>query len=122
VHESLNILLEGLPRGIELERVTKAMGAVTGVLDVHDLHIWTLGSNAHALCSHVLIDDMPHSESEAILKQLAEVCCGLGIHHTTIQFEHVACVMSDNGCKMGADHVHEDGHDTHDHAPGHHHH
>ena len=114
-HESLNILLEGLPRGIELEKVTKAMGDVPGVLDVHDLHIWTLGSNAHALCSHVLIDDMPHSASEAILKKLAEVCCGLGIHHTTIQFEHVPCVMSDNGCKMGADHVHAHDH-AHDHA------
>ncbi len=121
VHESLNILLEGLPRGIELERVTKAMGTVQGVLDVHDLHIWTLGSNTHALCSHVLIDDMPHSESEAILKKLCEVCCGLGIHHTTIQFEHVPCVMSDGGCKMGADHIHEHAHD-HDHAHGHHHH
>jgi cobalt-zinc-cadmium efflux system protein len=117
VRESLNILLEGLPQGIELEKVTKAMLAVTGVLDVHDLHIWTLGSNIHALCTHVLIEDMPHSESEAILKQLAEVCCALGIHHTTIQFEHVPCVMSDNGCTMGADHVHE-----HQHERGHHHH
>ena len=122
VNESLNILLEGLPRGIELGGVTKAMAAVPGVLDVHDLHIWTLGSNQHALSSHVLIDDMPHSESEAILKKLAEVCCGLGIHHTTIQFEHVPCVMSDNGCKMGADHVHEHDHHDHDHAHGHHHH
>ncbi len=123
VRESLNILLEGLPQGIELEKVTKAMGAVPGVLDVHDLHIWTLGSNTHALCCHVLIDDMPHSESETILKHLAEVCCAQGIHHTTIQFEHVPCVMSDNGCKMGADHVHE-GHHHHDHEHehGHHHH
>lgn len=121
VHESLNVLLEGLPRGIELEKVTEAMSAVPGVLDVHDLHIWTLGSNVHALCSHVLIDDMPHSASEAILKRLAEVCCGLGIHHTTIQFEHVPCVMSDNGCKMGADHVHAHDHD-HSHGGHHHHH
>lgn len=117
VNESLNILLEGLPRGIELAKVTKAMSDVPGVLDVHDLHVWTLGSNTHALSSHVLIDDMPHSASEAILKQLAQVCCGLGIHHTTIQFEHVPCVMSDSGCKMGADHVHE-----HDHDHEHHHH
>ena len=121
VHESLNILLEGLPRGLELDKVTKAMGAVEGVLDVHDLHIWTLGSSTHALCSHVLIDDMPHSASEAIMKRLTEVCCALGIHHTTFQFEHAPCVMSDSGCKMGADHVHEDEHDHgHDHA--HHHH
>ncbi len=121
VRESLNILLEGLPQGIELEKVTKAMSAVPGVLDVHDLHIWTLGSKTHALCSHVLIDDMPHSESEAILKCLADVCCTLGIHHTTIQFEHVPCVMSDNGCKMGADHVHDHAHDL-EHEHEHHHH
>jgi cobalt-zinc-cadmium efflux system protein len=118
-HESLNILLEGSPRGIEPEKVTMAMSAVEGVLDVHDLHIWTLGSDKHALCSHVLIEDMQHSASEAILKRINDVCCALGIHHTTIQFEHVPCVMSDTGCKMGADHVH----DEHDHAHhGHQHH
>ncbi len=44
IHEALNILLEGLPRGIELQNVTTAMQAVEGVVDVHDLHIWSLGS------------------------------------------------------------------------------
>jgi len=119
IRESLNVLLEGLPQGLEHKAITDAMGAVEGVLDVHDLHVWTLGSNTHALSSHVLIEDMPHSASEAILKRINDVCCGMGIHHTTIQFEHVPCVMSDNGCKMGADHVHAD---EHDHAHGHHHH
>jgi len=109
IRESLNILLEGLPRGLELENITQAMGEVEGVLNVHDLHIWSLGSNIHALCSHVLIDDMPHSASEIILKRINDVCCGLGIHHTTIQFEHVPCVLSESPCKMGADHDH--GHD-----------
>ncbi len=118
IRESLNILLEGLPQGLELKAITDAMGAVEGVLDVHDLHVWTLGSDTHALSSHVLIDDMPHSESEAILKRINEKCCALGIHHTTIQFEHVPCVISDSGCKMGADHVHQH---EHDHAHGHQH-
>ena len=49
IRESLNILLEGLPRGLELKAITDAMGAVEGVLDVHDLHVWTLGSDTHAL-------------------------------------------------------------------------
>ena len=121
IHESLNILLEGLPRGIELPNVTAAMSAVEGVLDVHDLHIWSLGSNVHALCSHVLIEDMPHSASEAILVRINNVLCGLGIHHSTIQFEHVPCVMTGEPCRMGADHVHEHSH-SHDHMHGHHHH
>lgn len=106
--ESCNILLEGLPRGIELTAVTQAMGAVEGVIDVHDLHIWSLGSSTHALSSHVLIDDMPPSASERILKRINEVLRGFGIHHCTIQFEHVPCLLSENGCcqPVAADHGH----------------
>lgn len=104
--ESCNILLEGLPRGIELEKVTSAMGSVEGVIDVHDLHIWTLGSNTHALSSHVLIDDMPPSASERILNRINQVLRGFGIHHCTIQFEHAPCVLSENGCQPVADHSH----------------
>jgi cobalt-zinc-cadmium efflux system protein len=110
IRESLNILLEGLPRGLQLTNVTAAMGGIEGVLDVHDLHIWSLGSSTHALSSHVLIEDMPPSSSETILKRINEVLCGFNIHHTTIQFEHVPCVLSDNGCKMSAaDHAHDRG-------------
>lgn len=100
IRESLNILLEGSPRGLEVARVTNAMSEVQGVLDVHDLHIWSLGASTHALSSHVLIEDMPPSASEGILKRINEVLCGFGIHHTTIQFEHVPCVLSDSGCRM----------------------
>ncbi len=107
IRESLNILLEGLPRGLELTRVTHAMSGIEGVLDVHDLHIWSLGSNTHALSSHVLIDDMPPSASERILRCINEVLCDFNIHHTTIQFEHVPCVLSDNGCQITADHIHQ---------------
>jgi cobalt-zinc-cadmium efflux system protein len=92
VREALNILLEGLPRGLSLPAVTQAMRAVPGVLDVHDLHIWSLGSNTHALSCHVLIDDLPPSESESILRQLNQVLAErFQIRHTTLQFEHVLC-------------------------------
>jgi len=114
VRESLNILLEGSPRGVELANVTTAMSGIEGVLDVHDLHIWSLGARTHALSSHVLIDDMPPSASERILKRINSVLCGFGIHHTTIQFEHMPCVLSDNGCRMTADHSEAD-------DPGHQH-
>src|SRR5260221_407229 len=70
VNESLNILLEGLPRGIELQTVSSAMREVPGVLDVHDLHIWSLGSSTHALSCHALIEDVPPSASDRILQCL----------------------------------------------------
>lgn len=108
--ESLNILLEGLPRGMYLSQVTDAMSGVAGVLEVHDLHIWSLGTKTHALSSHVLIEDMPPSESNLILDRLNQVLCGFGIYHTTIQFEHVPCSVSDHGCHMSeAAHIHEHG-------------
>ncbi len=111
IRESLNILLEGLPRGLELTDVTKAMSGVDGVLDVHDLHIWSLGSSTHALSCHCLIEDMPPSESERILKCMNDVVAKFNIHHTTIQFEHVPCVLFDSGCHMKAAHGHTHGHD-----------
>lgn len=98
IKESLDILLEGLPRGISFSDVRTGLKEVDGVLDVHDLHIWTLGDHAHALSCHVQIDDMPHSESESILSRLNDVLHKrFHIHHTTIQFEHVHCAAE---CKL----------------------
>jgi cobalt-zinc-cadmium efflux system protein len=102
IRESLNILLEGLPRGMDLGRIAVRMREVAGVLDVHDLHVWSIGAKTHALSCHVLIEDMPPSESTRILKQVNDALCGLGIHHTTVQFEHIPCVLSDQGCQMNA--------------------
>ena len=53
VRESLNILLEGTPSGMELERIERAIRAVPGVSDVHDLHVWSIGSDTHSLSCHV---------------------------------------------------------------------
>jgi cobalt-zinc-cadmium efflux system protein len=101
IREALNILLEGLPTGIRLHEVASAMRALEGVLDVHDLHIWSLGSSAHALSCHVLIEDLPPSASDAILRRLNSMLAGqFHIGHTTVQFEHVGCAISENGCAI----------------------
>jgi len=100
--DSLNILLEGLPKGLRLAEVTNGISGIPGVIDVHDLHIWSLGSEARALSCHVLIEDMPPSESASILR---EVNCLLeerfAIHHTTVQFEHARCSLADVSCAPG---------------------
>ena len=100
IKESLNVLLEGLPRGMELDEVTRALLGVEGVIDVHDLHIWSLGSSAHALSCHVLIQDMPPSESNSILQRINQLLGGFHIHHTTIQFEHSKCALSETPCTL----------------------
>jgi cobalt-zinc-cadmium efflux system protein len=89
IRESTNILLESLPKGMTLTKVCQAALCVEGVKEVHDVHIWSLGSNSHALSCHVLILDMPTSETERIAHQIRQVMArDFGIHHTTIQFEH----------------------------------
>ena len=99
IRESLNILLEGLPKGLELKNVSAELSGVEGVIDVHDLHIWSLGSDSRALSCHVLIDDMPPSESDSILQRINDVLCArFQIRHTTVQFEHVKCVLAGTHC------------------------
>ncbi len=97
--ESLDILLEALPAGVNFQQVATAVKGVEGVIDVHDLHIWSLGSNNRALSCHVLIEDQPHSSSEVILKAINQVLHQrFDIHHTTVQLEHARCAVSQNGC------------------------
>ena len=70
VRETLNILLEGTPRGCSLAEIRVSLQAIDGVQDVHDLHVWSLGSQTHALATHITIDDIPPSESARILEQV----------------------------------------------------
>ncbi len=99
IRDSLNILLEGLPKGLRLRDVTRELGGIEGVIDVHDLHIWNLGSESRALSCHVLIDDMPPSASDAILRSINQILCDrFEIRHTTVQFEHMRCEHADEHC------------------------
>jgi len=98
--ETLNILLEGTPRGIELERVETIIRAVEGVNDVHDLHVWSIGSETAALSCHISIADIPPSVSERILRDVKErLHHEFRIDHTTIQFEHAICEVA-HGCMI----------------------
>lgn len=88
LRESGHILLEGLPREIRLQDVAAAVLRVDGVQEVHDIHIWTLGTDLHALSCHVRIPDMHMEESEKILARIREMLAhDFHITHTTIQFE-----------------------------------
>ncbi|HEY1581235.1 MAG TPA: cation diffusion facilitator family transporter [Terracidiphilus sp.] len=98
VRETLNILLEGTPRGVALNEIRSGMEAIEGVMNVHDLHVWSLGSQSRALACHVLIEDIPPSESACILVKLNHVLRDhFNIQHSTIQFEHQGCPELD-GC------------------------
>jgi cobalt-zinc-cadmium efflux system protein len=98
VRETLNILLEGTPRGMKLEVIEDAIQSIEGVNDVHDLHVWSIGSETHALSCHIAIADIPPSASERILREVKErLLHNFRIDHTTIQFEHAECEVA-HGC------------------------
>jgi cobalt-zinc-cadmium efflux system protein len=100
VRETLNILLEGTPRGMKVERIAGTIRSVDGVNDVHDLHVWSIGSETHALSCHISIADIPPSVSERILRDVkARLHGDFHIVHTTIQFEHADCEVA-HGCIM----------------------
>jgi len=110
VRETLNILLEGTPRGLRIDDVECAIRKIEGVNDVHDLHVWSIGSETHALSCHIAIADIPPSASERILKDVKDCLHeNFRIDHTTIQFEHVECEVA-HGCVMpvseGEEHHH----------------
>lgn len=92
IKESVDILLEAAPVGIEGQQVEAALMGIAGVKQVHHLHIWTISSGLYALSAHVLIDDQLTSQSDKLLAAIQEVLEErFNIHHATIQFECQTC-------------------------------
>lgn len=86
--ESVNVLLEGTPAGLDMAAVEQAIAAVPGVLNVHDLHVWTVGPGVIACSCHVLVPEQTIREGQQILKSVVdELGHRFGINHTTVQIE-----------------------------------
>jgi cobalt-zinc-cadmium efflux system protein len=88
LRDSTNILLEAAPRGIDAEEVGRKMAGAEGVVEVHDLHVWTITSGFPALSAHVLVgrSEDCHARRRELEDLLAE---DYGISHTTLQVDHV---------------------------------
>ena len=87
--DSVNVLLEGTPRHIDLSSVEDAITGTAGVIGIHDLHIWTISSGIHALSVHISHDEsIVHSDLLAVVRQ--RLHDSFGIDHLTIQMETAA--------------------------------
>jgi cobalt-zinc-cadmium efflux system protein len=88
LRESSHILLEGRPREMRVEEVARAILTITGVQEVHDVHIWSLGGGHNALSLHARIPDMHMDACERMLAAIQEKAeREFGIDHTTVQLE-----------------------------------
>ncbi|MFL6512798.1 MAG: cation diffusion facilitator family transporter [Nitrososphaera sp.] len=89
VKSSTHILLEGAPSKLDMQEIIITLKQLDGVVDVHDLHVWTISTGMDALSGHVVIRDQMLSESSTILSQINTVLAKrYNITHTTIQMEH----------------------------------
>lgn len=123
--ESVNILMEGAPSGVDTAKVQERLKQLDGVRNVHDLHIWTVTSGFDSLTCHLIVED--RLPSYPILNEALTVLQReFGITHATIQIEnstvdHGQLDCEENGSRKPSGHHHGHAHD-HEHADGHDHH
>jgi len=92
VKDAVNILLEAVPKDINLSNVQEALLAIPGVKSLHHLHVWTISSGRHALSAHILVGDMQTKSTDQILKEINQTLQErFQIAHSTIQFECEDC-------------------------------
>ena len=112
--QSLNVLLEGVPEGVDLAQIDARLRAVPGVRAVHELHVWALGSGRTSLTAHLILDEA-HADVHRVIGQANErLRLDFGITHTTLQAEIEHCDPHGQSCAL-------DGQPTHNVHAGHRH-
>lgn len=81
--QSVNVLLEGVPEGVEVRRLQGELAALPGVLAVHDLHVWAVTSGENSLAVHLVME----APDVALIPQVRSVAERHGIEHVTVQLE-----------------------------------
>ena len=97
--ESVDVLLEAMPAGMNMTEVQETIARVHGVLAVHDLHVWTIGSGMICCSCHVMVNEQSVRSGENVLRGVTEqLRSRFGIDHTTIQVEVEGCDPNDMFC------------------------
>jgi len=118
-----DILMEATPASLDVEAMSRAVGAVDGVESLHDLHVWSLSSAMRALSAHVVLDGHPTlEEAQRVGERIKAVLAhDFAIGHATLELECEPCSTHLDDCLIAAIHS-EHGHSDHGHGHGHHHH
>jgi cobalt-zinc-cadmium efflux system protein len=92
VFGSARILLEFAPKHVDADTLAKAMMEIEGIKGAHDIHIWSICSNIHAMSAHVLVDRIRVQQTEVIINKISRMVKDrFRILHTTLQFECAEC-------------------------------
>ena len=99
LQESVNVLLESIPKGMDLDLVEQTIAGAPGVLAVHDLHVWTIGSGIIACSCHITVGEQSIRSGQDVLRAVnEELQHHFGISHSTIQVEVEGCDPDDMYC------------------------
>lgn len=99
LRETINLLLEGTPSGIDPDAVTASLASIGGVYGVHHLHIWALAPSRPALSCHLMVGDVAVKTTAKLLDEINEMLAqNYRIAHTTVQFEFASCDVDDPYC------------------------
>ena len=106
--DSVNILLEGVPAGVDVTAIESALRDVPGVAGIHDLHVWSVSSGQVLLTAHIERDVAAlESDSQTLTTVRALITQRFGISHATLQLEHVVCASTDCVLADPASHGHD---------------
>lgn len=96
---SLHILVEGVPEGLSVHKIQDSLTTVPAVLNVHDLHVWSLCSGTVSLSAHIVLNNQEGTQPEKTMQQVKTMLREeYQIEHTTIQFEESPCLNGHGGC------------------------
>jgi len=99
--EGLRVLLEATPQQVDITEMVNILNQMPEVKDVHDIHVWSISPELHAMSCHVLIDDLPTSQAAGIRQKIEEVLRQqFNIEHTALQMECQQCSSNDLFCKL----------------------
>ncbi len=99
--EGLSVLLEATPHHIDIAKMVNTLNQKEGVKGVHDVHVWSISPEIHAMSCHVFIDDLPTSQAADIRKEIEDsLRQQFDIEHTVLQMECQECSASDLLCKL----------------------
>ncbi|GFO97907.1 cation diffusion facilitator family transporter [groundwater metagenome] len=95
---SMRILLEFAPKHVDADTLSSEIMVIDGVRGVHDIHIWSICSNIHAMSAHILVDRIHVQQTEVLISEISKrVRDRFNIMHTTLQFECAECAPVDIG-------------------------
>lgn len=108
LREGFHVILEATPKDVDVRAMIATIKQIRGVVDIHDVHVWSISSNLRAMNGHILIDDISTSQAAIIREEIEQVVLKkYHISHTTLQLECKTCDCTGSFCDLNQGLTHD---------------